>query len=422
MLYLAKGGENTTISDLELSGLVHEALEKLATKKKVLLIPPDATRMHSKAGVITRTAYEHYRTAVTDIMPATGTHFPMTISEIQLMFPGVPTELFREHRWREDLAELGRVPADFITEKFGFKVEYDWPAQINRLLASGGHELILSIGQVVPHEIMGMANYNKNIFIGTGGAEAIHKSHYLGALYGMERIMGRTDTPVRELLNYASENFAPHLPVVYILTVVAPDNQGQPVTRGVFIGDDEQCFRQAAGLSRRVNISAVGRRLERVVVYLKPEEYRSFWLGNKAVYRTRMAIADGGELLVIAPGIEQFGEDPAMDSLIRRYGYRGTPAVQYAVENSPELKNNLSAAAHLIHGSSEGRFTIKYYAGGLTRAEIEAAGYGWISGSEAMERFNPLENAPGFCRDSDGEEFFFINNPSIGLWAAEEIR
>jgi hypothetical protein len=82
----------------------------------------------------------------------------------------------------------------------------------------------------------------------------------------------------------------------------------------------------------------------------------STWLGNKAVYRTRMAMADGGELIILAPGVKEFGEDHEIDRLIRKYGYRGTPATLAAVKANEELRNNLSAAAHLIHGSSEGRF------------------------------------------------------------------
>ena len=110
-------------------------------------------------------------------------------------------------------------PTEYV-KKSRRKVDFPWPAQVNKLLAKGGFDLILSIGQVVPHEVVGMANYNKNIFVGTGGIEGINKSHFVGAVYGMERMMGRTDTPVRKLFNYASKKFANQLPIVYVLTVV----------------------------------------------------------------------------------------------------------------------------------------------------------------------------------------------------------
>ncbi len=98
-------------------------------------------------------------------------------------------------------------------------------------MVEGGFDLILSLGQVVPHEVIGMANYNKNILIGTGGPASINRSHYLAAVYGMERIRGRADNPVRRVLNYAADRFLRHLPIVYVLTVVGRNNEGRLVTR-----------------------------------------------------------------------------------------------------------------------------------------------------------------------------------------------
>src|SRR6056297_3229256 len=148
----------------------------------------------------------------------------------------------------------------------------------------------------------------QNLFVGTGGVEGINKSHYLGAVYGTERIMGRINTPVRELMNYASDHFARDLPVVYILTVVAIEADGSLATKGLFIGDDRECYEKAAALAQQVNIVQVEKPLKRVVAYLDPGEYSSTWIGNKSVYRSRMAIEDGGELIVLAPGVKEFGE------------------------------------------------------------------------------------------------------------------
>jgi nickel-dependent lactate racemase len=274
----------------------------------------------------------------------------------------------------------------------------------------------LSIGQVVPHEVIGMANYNKNVFVGTGGADGINKSHYLGAVYGMERMMGRADTPVRRVLNYASENFARHLPIVYVLTVVAKNDAGELVTRGLFVGDDAECFEKASELSLKVNFVMLDRPIRKTVVYLDPTEYKSTWLGNKSVYRTRMALADGGELIVRAPGVKEFGEDPAIDKLIRKYGYVGTPAVLQAVEENADLAGNLSAAAHLIHGSSEGRFSITYCPGHLTREEVEGVNFRYASLAEMTRRYDPAKLKDGY-NTVGGEEIFYIPNPALGLWA-----
>jgi nickel-dependent lactate racemase len=344
----------------------------------------------------------------------------MTPHQMTEMFGDVPRSIFRVHDWRRGVVTLGTVPGAFLKKVSGGKVSYPWPAQVDRLLVEGGHDLILSIGQVVPHEVVGMANHNKNIFVGTGGPEGINKSHFLGAVFGMERLMGRSDTPVRQVLDYASRHFAADLPIVYLQTVVARDATGRLVVRGLFIGDDSECYRLAAALSVKVNFQMLPRPLKKVVVWLEPGEFKSTWLGNKSVYRTRMAMADGGELIVLAPGLKEFGEDREIDRLIRKYGYVGTPAVLKAVRKNWDLRNNLSAAAHLIHGSSEGRFSITYCPGHLTRKEIESVGFRYADLKEMMKRYDPKRLKDGFNTLADGEKIFFVSNPALGLWASRD--
>ena len=418
MLYYSKTSK--AISSAELKTITIEILEKIGTKKKVLIIPPDFTRFHSRAGEITEYAYQFYGDVVTDILPALGTHFPMKEEEIHKMFGEIPLSLFREHDWRNDVVKVGEVPAEFINKISEGKINRPFPVQINKLLIEGDFDLILSIGQVVPHEVIGMANYNKNIFVGTGGAEGINNSHFLGAVYGMERIMGKADTPVRAVLNYASDNITNDLPIVYIQTVLSRGADGEMKLNGVFAGDDVECFYAAAELSLEVNFEIVEKPLKKVVVYLDPEEFKSTWLGNKSVYRTRMAIADGGELIVLAPGLKEFGEDKEIDRLIRKYGYTTTPEILGAVENNEDLKNNLSAAAHLIHGSSENRFKITYCPGNLSKEEIESVNFSYASLKEIIKKYNPEKLKDGYNIMPDGEEIFFISNPSIGLWKSKK--
>ncbi len=312
------------------------------------------------------------------------------------------------------------MPGSYVSQVSEGRVDYDIPIQVDRLLADGRHDLILSIGQVVPHEVVGMANHAKNVFIGTGGAEAINKTHFLGAAFGMERMMGRADTPVRKVLDYGSGHFARGLPIVYALTVVEPGEGGQLVVRGLFIGDDAECFHRAAELSQRVNFDLLDEPLQKVVVFLDPAEFRSTWLGNKSIYRTRMALADGGELVILAPGVAQFGEDQGIDRLIRQFGYVGTPKILQLVQEHRELRENLSAAAHLIHGSSEGRFTITYCPGGLSRQEIESVGFRYASPDDMMKRYDPGQLRDGVNRLPGGETVFYISNPALGLWALRE--
>jgi nickel-dependent lactate racemase len=332
------------------------------------------------------------------------------------MFGNMPQELFRAHNWRTDVETLGELPASFIEEQSEGKLHYTWPAQVNKLISQGGFDLILSIGQVVPHEVIGMANHAKNILIGTGGREGINRSHYLGAVYGMERIMGRAENPVRNVLNRACQEFLRQIPIVYVQTVVGRGKDGGLAVRGLYIGDDLECFLKASELSLKVNFEMLDKPIKKAVVYLDPKEFHSTWIGNKAVYRTRMALADGAELIVLGPGVHEFGEDKGIDAMIRKYGYHGTPATLKAVSENADLAADLSAAAHLIHGSSEGRFKIVWCPAELSREEIEGVGFAYGDLKAMTKKYDPEKLHHGW-NQVDGEEIFFVANPGLGLWA-----
>ncbi len=425
--YFAHGSPTTALSDDDLRRALTGVYAKLGAKRKVLAVPPDFTRFNSRAGILTRITYDHYREALTDVLPALGTHVPMPDWQIEKMYAGVPKELFRVHDWRNDVAEVGTLPSDFVKQVTEGIYDKPWPAQLNNLIWKGGHDLILSIGQVVPHEVVGMANHTKNLFVGCGGKAGIDESHFIGACYGMEKMMGRADTPVRRLLNEALARFCGHLHIVFVLTVVGPARPGEAadrnglVTRGLFVGEGPECFELAAKLSVEVNFRILDEEMETVVVYLDPEEFHTTWLGNKAVYRTRMAIADRGELIVLAPGLKGFGEDRGIDALIRKYGYRTTPEIMGFVRDHADLRGNLSAAAHLIHGSSEGRFTVTYCPGQVSRAEIEGVGYRYADLAEMSRRYDPAKLVDGWNEVTDGagraKRIYYISNPALGLWA-----
>lgn len=420
MLYFARGSKTDVITPQEVRQILKDVFDGMGPRRRVLALPPDYTRLNSYAGPITEMCYDYFGSALTDIMPALGTHVPMTDSQISDMFGHTPKELFRVHDWRNDVVTVGEVPSDYIKKVSEGKLDYSWKAQVNRLLLDASFDLILSIGQVVPHEVIGMANYNKNIFVGVGGFEGINKSHYLGATYGMERIMGRAKSPVRDVLEYASQHFIKDLPIVYIQTVLSKADDGQMKLRGLFIGDDFECFRRAAELSLETNFIMVEKPIRKCLVWLDPKEFMSTWLGNKAVYRTRMALADDAELIVMAPALREFGEDKTIDMLIRKYGYHGTPATLKAVQVNQDLRDNLGAAAHLIHGSSEGRFRITYCPGpAVSRQEIEGVGFGWADLEETMSRYGVTSLKDGW-NTVNGEEIYYISNPALGLWAYPE--
>jgi len=434
--YVSEGGKNKDLSDQELEELFKSALlQALADIKdsgKVIILPPDITRFHSRAGFFTETASRILGGRLGAVLPALGTHMAMNDMELSRMFGSTPKDKFLVHDWRNDVTELGRIEADWVEKASAGAVKYDWPVQVNKILRkgakdSGNFSLALSIGQVVPHEVAGMANHGKNIFVGTGGKEAIDKSHFVGAAYGMEKIMGKVDTPVRALFDEGLRRFSDALPpILWVLTVISARTDGEIghgkergslAVRGLYIGFGRECFEKAAALSRLVNVNLMDESVNKAVVYLEPEEFRTTWLGNKAIYRTRMVIADGGELLILAPALERFGEDSGIDALIRKHGYRPGKEIIAKASADPELGGNLSAAAHLIHGSSENRFTIRYCPGSkVTRQEIESVGFQWGDLKEAQSKYDINKLSSGW-NTVNGERIFFVPNPALGLWA-----
>ena len=410
---------STGIDDNELYEALKRTLEEYGSSlKKVLLLPPDYTRLHSGAGKITAMYYELLNGYChVDIMPALGTHETMSEQECRAFFgEGIPFERFIAHNWRTDVVKLGVVPGDYVKSVSEGLISDPVDVEVNRRIVDKSYDLIISIGQVVPHEVAGMANYSKNIFVGCGGSNMINKSHMLGAFYGMERIMGRDNSPVRKIFDYAEENFIKDVPLIYVLTVTT-QTEGNVAIHGLFAGRSRSLFEQAVKLSQEKNIIFLDKPLKKVVVYLDDKEFKSTWVGNKAIYRTRMAIEDGGELIVLAPGVRKFGEDDRNDELIRKYGYVGRINVLELCKQNDDLKNNLSVAAHLIHGSSDGRFSITYAVEKLTKKEVEGVSFKYASFEQLCEKYNPDRLKDGFNVLDSGEEIYYINNPALGLWA-----
>ncbi|MCQ2476042.1 MAG: lactate racemase domain-containing protein [Clostridia bacterium] len=406
------------ISDSELKSALLDSI-KGKSLKKVLILPPDYTRMYSGAGKITAIYYEALKDICeVDIMPALGTHEPMTKEECLAFFgEGVPFEKIIVHNWRKDVVKIGEVPGEFVSEVSEGLVSDKIDVEVNKLIVDRSYDLIISVGQVVPHEVVGMANYSKNIFVGCGGSNMINSSHMLGAFYGMERIMGKDHSPVRKVFDYAQENFLRDIPIMFVLTVTT--NKGdETYIHGLFIGSQRDVFEEAVSLSQQINLTYVDEPFKKAVVYLDGREFKSTWLGNKAVYRTRMAMADGGELIILAPEVKKFGEDAENDRLIRKYGYIGRENVLKLVEENEDLKNNLSVAAHLIHGSSDGRFNITYCTEKLTEEEVRGAGFNYMPYEEASKIYDPKKLSDGY-HEINGEKIFYISNPALGLWAAK---
>ena len=411
--------KNDSLTKEEIINALEKSI-KGKSLKKVLLLPPDFTRFYSNAGLITN---YYYHTLINhckvDILPALGTHEAMSKEQCEEMFGDIPYDAFIYHNWRSDVVKIGEVPGEYISSITDGLWTESVDVEVNKLIMDPSYDLIISIGQVVPHEVIGMANHSKNLFVGCGGKRMINASHMIGAVYGMERMMGKDHTPVRKVFDYGCENFLKERPIMYVLTVTT--NPGGAIhTHGLFIGMGRKCLEEAIALAQEKNISFVDTGIKKCVVYLEPKEFRSTWLGNKAIYRTRMAIADGGDLIILDPGVTKFGEDLGVDKLIRKYGYVGRMKVLDLFKENADLQENMGAAAHLIHGSSDGRFNITYCVKNISKEEIESVNFKAMDYDEAIKLYDPNKLQFGYNTLENGETIYFIPNPALGLWINKE--
>ena len=411
--------KNDSLTKEEIINALEKSI-KGKSLKKVLLLPPDFTRFYSNAGLITN---YYYHTLINhckvDILPSLGTHEAMSKEQCEEMFGDIPYDAFIYHNWRSDVVKMGEVPGEYISSITDGLWTESVDVEVNKLIMDPSYDLIISIGQVVPHEVIGMANHSKNLFVGCGGKRMINASHMIGAVYGMERMMGKDHTPVRKVFDYGCEHFLKERPIMYVLTVTT--NPGGAIhTHGLFIGMGRKCLEEAIALAQEKNISFVDTGIKKCVVYLEPKEFRSTWLGNKAIYRTRMAIADGGDLIILAPGVTKFGEDLGVDKLIRKYGYVGRMKVLDLFKENADLQENMGAAAHLIHGSSDGRFNITYCVKNISKEEIESVNFKAMDYDEAIKLYDPNKLQFGYNTLENGETIYFIPNPALGLWINKE--
>lgn len=395
-----------------------------ANPKRVLLLPPDITRAHSGSGWIVEELYKIFTAEGADVhlIPTLGQHVPHTPEQNKWMFGSVPEEKIHVHDWRSGSTVIGEVPSSFVKEVSGGKVDWAIPVSLDNFLLNGNWDLVLNVGHVVPHEVLGFANHNKNYFIGLGGKDMICASHLMAACCGIENNLGTLTTPLRKCFNKAEEDYLGFLPDAYFEVVMAYNDEGKLVHTGVYAGDDVETYLEAARASQKQNITVVPP-LKKIVAVMQGDEFYSTWVANKAIYRTRKALAQGGELLIIAPGLERFGEQPEIDAIIRKYGYSGTENVMRLYRECPDdgdLKNFAVGTAHLIHGSSEGRFTITYAPGKMSQKDIESVCFNYADINETLKRYNPSELKNGFNTMPDGEEIYFISTPSAGLWSTAD--
>ena len=203
------------LSNHDIETAIDKLLQQYNNLRKILIIPPDFTRCFSKAGDITQIIYKKLSTDVKiDIMPALGTHAMINDEERIKMYGDIPKANFLHHKWQSDTIKIGEVPKDFVAKISNNLFNDAIDVEVNKYFWEDDYDLILSIGQVVPHEVVGMANYSKNIFVGIGGRQMINKSHMLGAICGIEKALGNDHAPARQVFDYAQEHYLKNKPLV----------------------------------------------------------------------------------------------------------------------------------------------------------------------------------------------------------------
>jgi len=377
--------------------------------------------MHSGTGRMTELLYTLLcHEADVDVIPTLGQHVPHTEAENQYMFGRIPHERIHTHDWKSGCVDVGQIDADVVAASTAGAADWPIPIALNAMLMEQSWDWIIHLGHVVPHEVLGFANHNKNYFIGLAGKPLICASHMAAASCGIENNLGRLVTPVRHCFNLAEQKFLSHLPDVYIQVVMARNTEGRLVHTGIHVGDDLETYVAAAEQSRQQNITVFEEPVQKIVCVMQGDEFFSTWVANKAIYRTRMALADGGELVIIAPGLKRFGEQPEVDSLIRKYGYRSSQEILSLYRQNSDLRDLAHAAAHLMHGTTEGRFQVTYAPGHLVRQEIEGVHFRFAALDETIARYQPHQLREGWQKPAGDDPFYFIPTPSAGLWSTRQ--
>lgn len=394
-----------------------------ADVKRVLLVAPDNTRGLGMAGTLTNFFYQELSARCTvHVLIGLGAHMPMTDQEIRDFFgDAIPLDHYIQHDWRNDVEQIGVVPAEVVFEISNGRFNKPIEVEVNKAVASGNYDQIISIGQVVPHEILGMANFSKSFFVGAGGYNLISKTHILAPLCGAEFAVGNIDNPVRKVFDYAHTHFLKDLPILFIMTVTTLSDKEEIRLEGLFIGETREAFEQAAALSAAKNMIYIDKPQKKVVTCLDEVEFRSTWVGDKAIQRTHTIMAEGGELIILAPGIKQFGDDEITDQVMRKYGYIKKAEIA-ALINDPtsDLAQNLAAAGQLMVTSPDGRFKVTYAVKHLTREEVEGVGFNYMDYYAAKEYYAVDTLKEGYNTMPDGEEIYFIKNPGMGFWSIKE--
>jgi nickel-dependent lactate racemase len=304
-MVVGHGSTDRYLTDEEIRAIAAEALGAAPLDgKRVLVIIPDGTRTMPMP--LMYDAFEEIlgpRVAALDYLVALGTHQPMTDEQLtRLVGREVKdgrTDRRRIHNHRWDLPEsfvtLGTIPAKEIEELSGGLMSRDVPVTINRLVLD--YDQILICGPVFPHEVVGFSGGTKYFVPGIAGPDIINFTHWLGAVMTNYRIIGAGYTPVRAVIDRAASFI--DTPVLCAALVVSHDG-----VSGLYVGPPRDAWVAASALSSEKHIVWVDKPFTRVLSVM-PKMYDDLWTGAKGMYKMEPAVADGGEVVIYSPTIDE---------------------------------------------------------------------------------------------------------------------
>ncbi|KJS03079.1 MAG: hypothetical protein VR65_02210 [Desulfobulbaceae bacterium BRH_c16a] len=302
------GTPDRPLSEAEIRKIVEDSTPaSLFAGKKVLVLTPDTTRtcplplMIRCLGELLGKSAAHL-----DFMVALGTHTPLPEERILALYGISATDRqerwagsqFLNHRWDlpNTLARIGWIEADEIEELSGGKLSERVPVDINRAIFE--YDLIVILGPVFPHEVVGYSGGAKYLFPGISGGEFLHAFHWLGAVVTCPGTIGIKHTPVREVINRAMRFI--DIPVHCLAMVVKSATE----LYGLFGGDYKKAWSLAADLSERVHV-VVKEKPYHTVFGVCPPMYDEIWTGGKVMYKLEQVVADSGRLIIYAPHITE---------------------------------------------------------------------------------------------------------------------
>lgn len=351
---IGKGAAQGFLSEDDVRSIINEAFERHdVSGKRVLAIIPDSTRT-APIPMFFRLLYETIgdRVACLHYMIALGTHPPMTEDAMARLVGATAEERARNypkvklfnHAWNDPsaLRNIGQITEDEVEELSNGLMRETVNVEVNRLLFD--YDQIVIVGPTFPHEVVGFSGGNKYFFPGVAGAEILNFFHWLGAVITNPVINGTKYTPVRAVVDRAASMI--DLPKLCFSLVVTHDG-----LKGLYVGTPEDAYSAAADLSAQVHIVYVDRPFDRILS-MAPRMYDDIWTAGKCMYKLEPVIADGGELIIYAPHVDEISYTHGR--ILDRIGYHVRDYFLKQMEKFRDVPRGVMA--HSTHVKGIGTF------------------------------------------------------------------